>query len=193
MLKLFLYDNERAKVVLNEPDILLIKEFAALMDNERNKTKTDKKGEQKELAFKELKYIYLAIDWRSPYKEYTQQEKHEAALIDSGLTEEEFEDQVFRAACRKYIQLQETSIVGSLLQSQYNVIYKMKVYYDTIDLTALKEDGTPIYKTKDILAEMASTAKALDGLKELEQMWKKEQELEASAIRGDLEPGFRDY
>ena len=193
MLKLFLYDNERAKVVLNEPDILLIKEFAALMDNERNKTKTDKKGEFKELAFKELKYIYLAIDWRSPYKEYTQQEKHEAALLDSGLTEEEFEDQTFRAACRKYIQLQETSIVGSLLQSQYNVIYKMKVYYDTIDLTTLKEDGTPVYKTKDILAEMASTAKALDGLKELEQMWKKEQELEASSIRGDLEPGFMDY
>ena len=37
-----------------------------------------------------------------------------------------------------------------------------------------------------------ATAKALDGLRELEQMWQKEQELESS-IRGDLEPGFMDY
>jgi hypothetical protein len=68
----------------------------------------------------------------------------------------------------------------------------MKVYYDNIDLEEKKEDGTRINKTKDILAEMASTAKALDGLRELEQMWQKEQELESS-IRGDLEPGFMDY
>mgnify|MGYP003318408467 CR=1 FL=1 len=35
---------------------------------------------------------------------------------------------------------------------------------------------------QDILAEMASTAKALDGLRELEQMWQKEQELESKII-----------
>jgi hypothetical protein len=192
MLKLFVYDNAKQEAVLNEPDILLIKEFNALFDKQRNKSKTDKTGSNHELAFKELKYIYLAIDWRSPYKEYTYQERHTAALEDSGLTEDQFNNETFRAACRKYKQLQETSIVGSLLQSQYNVIYKMKVYYDNIDLEEKKEDGTRINKTKDILAEMASTAKALDGLRELEQMWQKEQELESS-IRGDLEPGFMDY
>lgn len=191
MLKLFLYDNEQQQVRMNEPDILLIKEFEDLWNNDRNKTKEDKTGQMKTRAYRELKYIYLAIDWRSPYNQYMAQEKHELALIDADLTQEEFDDPAFRAACRKYKELQETSIVGSLLQAQYNTIYKMKIYYDNIDLEEKKEDGTRINKTKDILAEMASTAKALEGLKALEEMWRKEQEQESS-IRGDLEPGFMD-
>lgn len=191
MLKLFLYDNEQQQVRMNEPDILLIKEFEELWNNDRNKTKEDKTGQMKTRAYRELKYIYLAIDWRSPYNQYMAQEKHELALIDADLTQEEFDDPTFRAACRKYKELQETSIVGSLLQAQYNTIYKMKIYYDNIDLEEKKEDGTRINKTKDILAEMASTAKALEGLKALEEMWRKEQEQESS-IRGDLEPGFMD-
>ena len=191
MLKLFLYDNEQQQVRMNEPDILLIKEFEDLWNNDRNKTKEDKTGQMKTRAYRELKYIYLAIDWRSPYNQYMAQEKHELALIDADLTQEEFDDSTFRAACRKYKELQETSIVGSLLQAQYNTIYKMKIYYDNIDLEEKKEDGTRINKTKDILAEMASTAKALEGLKALEEMWRKEQEQESS-IRGDLEPGFMD-
>lgn len=173
---------------MNEPDILLIREFAALFDEERNKSK--KKGvTAKDRAFRELKYIYLAIDWRSPYNQYMAQEKHENALLDAKLTQAEFDDPIFRAACRKYKELQETSIVGALLQAQYNTIYKMKVYYDNLDLEETKADGSRVNKTKDVLSEMAQTAKALEGLKQLEQMWQKEQE-EASRVRGDDEPGF---
>ena len=191
MLKLFLYDNENKKVVLNEPDILLIKEFEALFEDERNKSKEDKTGKLKSRAFRELKYIYLAIDWRSPYNQYMATEKHENALLDAQLTQKEFDDPVFRKACRKYKELQETSIVGALLQAQYNTIYKMKIYYDNLNFEEKKSDGSRVNKTKDILAEMSSTAKALEGLKQLEQMWQKEQEAE-SRIRGDEEPGFMD-
>lgn len=65
----------------------------------------------------------------------------------------------------------------------------MKVYYDNLDLEETKADGSRVNKTKDVLSEMAQTAKALEGLKQLEQMWQKEQE-EASRVRGDDEPGF---
>ena len=51
---------------------------------------------------KELTYIYLAICWKSPYNNYTEQERHEEALSDSGLTEKEFNDPVFREACKKF-------------------------------------------------------------------------------------------
>lgn len=191
MLKLFLYDNDKQCVIINAPDILLIKEFSDLWDSERNKSAKDKTGEKRERAYRELKYIYLAIDWRSPYNQYMASEKHEMSLIDADLTLEEFDDPVFRSACRKYQSLQETSIIGSLLQAQYNTIHKMKVYYDNIDLEEKKEDGSRVNKTKDVLAEMSATAKALDGLKALEEMWKKEQESE-SELRGDSIPGFND-
>lgn len=186
-----MYDNDANRVVVNEPDILLIKEFAELWNNDRNKNSEDKTGNKRLRAFKELQYIYLAIDWRSPYNQYTNQEKHEQALIDSGLSEAQFNDEIFRAACRKYQELQEKSIIGSLLQSQYNTIQKMKIHYDNLNLEQTDSEGRPIYKPKDILAEIAATAKAIDGIRALEEQWKKEQEVEAS-LRGDAEAGFLD-
>jgi hypothetical protein len=57
MLKIFQYDNVTSRVELNVPEILLVREFAALMNNERNKSNTDPKGEYKERAFREFTYI----------------------------------------------------------------------------------------------------------------------------------------
>ncbi len=37
MIKFFAYDNVKNKIIINEPEILLIKEFADLWTNERNK------------------------------------------------------------------------------------------------------------------------------------------------------------
>lgn len=61
-MKFFKYDNANAQIVINEPEILLIHEFATLMDDKRNKTKKDPSGKSKTLAFKEFAYIYLFID-----------------------------------------------------------------------------------------------------------------------------------
>ena len=112
MIRLFDYDNNKMKVVMNSPDILLIKEFKELWTNERNVCKEDKSGEKRLKVFRELTYIYLAIDWRSPYKEWSERERHELALKDAQLTQEEFDDPLFREACRKYKALQETSKIG---------------------------------------------------------------------------------
>jgi hypothetical protein len=53
-------------------------------------------------AFREFTYIWLAIDWNSLYKDYSIPERHKEALKDGEITEEEWEDPTFRAACRKY-------------------------------------------------------------------------------------------
>jgi len=77
----------------------LVKEFADLWTNERNKCEEDPKGTQKLKGFKELVYIYLAIDWGAPGCKDTPANRHAAAVEASGLTEEELADPVFRAAC----------------------------------------------------------------------------------------------
>ena len=191
MLHIFQYNNASGQVELEKGQILLIREFAALMDDKRNVCTEDKTGKKHLRAYREFTYIYLAIDWESFYKDYTEQDRHQEALRDAHLTEEEWNDPTFRAACRKYKEMQDKSIIGSLLQSQYNLIHKMKIKYDAMDLDERKEDGTPIHKIKDVLAEMANISKSLDGLKELEEMYKKEQEAESS-LRGDHEPGMFD-
>ena len=51
---IFLYDNVNHELRLNEPEILLIKEFAELWTNDRNISKEDPKGTKKLRAFKEF-------------------------------------------------------------------------------------------------------------------------------------------
>ena len=46
MLHIFQYNNVSGKIELEKPEILLVKEFAELMNNERNKCKEDKTGEK---------------------------------------------------------------------------------------------------------------------------------------------------
>lgn len=191
MLRLFEYDNMKMKVVINQPDILLITEFKDLLDNERNITKTDKTGEKRSRAFRELQYIYLAIDWRSPYKEFTERERHECALKDAEISNEEFEDNIFRTACRKYKKMQETSKIGGLLQSQLSLVERMKIYYDTLDFEERDINGKPIFKMKDIQGEMGGMGKTIEGIHALMELYKKEQEQESS-LRGDHEAGMFD-
>lgn len=184
-----MYDNTKKEVVINEPDVLLIKEFATLWDNERNITKKDLTGKNKTKAFREFTYIYCAIDWNSPYSKYSEQERHENALLDGGLTQEEFDDEIFRQACRKYKAVQENSKIGKLLQAQKNMVDRMTVYFDTLDFDERDAvTGKPIYKMKDVLDEMSKTGKALDNIAMLEESYKKEQEKESS-LRGGREGG----
>jgi hypothetical protein len=63
MKKMFVYNNQTGEVELNEPEVLLIKEFAALWEVERNKCKEDPTGIERKRAFREFKYIWLMIDW----------------------------------------------------------------------------------------------------------------------------------
>ena len=189
MLKLFAYDNTKKEVVINEADVLLIKEFADLWANERNITKKDLIGKNKTKAFREFTYIYCAIDWGSPYAKYSEQERHEEALRDGDLTTEEFDDEIFRRACRKYKEIQENSKIGKLLQSQKNMVDRMTTYYDNLDFDERDPvTGKPIFKMKDVLDEMAKTGKALDNIAMLEESYKKEQEAESS-LRGGREAG----
>lgn len=61
-MKFFQYDNVSGELSINDPSILLVREIDALMNPERNKTKSDKTGKLKTRAFREFKFIYLFFD-----------------------------------------------------------------------------------------------------------------------------------
>lgn len=191
-MKVFLFDNGKNEVTINEPEVLLIKEFAALWTNARNKTKEDPKGIYKTRAFRELTYIWLMLDWASPYADYTEQERHQEALKDANLTEAEWADPTFRAACRKYRDMQDSSRALKLIKSAQGIVDKITDYFESIDLTERDPlTGRPVYKTKDVMAEMKTVSEVVEELKTLEFMYKKEQE-EESDVRGGTEGGFAD-
>ena len=190
MIKIFQYNNANGSVELNTPEIILVKEFEALMKDERNITEQDKTGKFKSKAFREFTYIYLALDWQSPYADYPEQERHQLSLQDAKMTNDEFNDPEFRAACRKFRDIQNQTRSIRLLKAAQETVDKFMDYFHNIDPEERDPlTGKPIFKVKDIMAEISSLSKVQDELNTLEQMVKKEM-AESSQLRGGYEDGF---
>lgn len=190
-MQIFIFDNTTNSLRIDDYSILLVKEFAKLWEPERNKCKEDKKGELRIRAYKELTYIYLVLDFKSPYFKYLERDKHEAALADSGLDESDLKDEDFVAAFHKYKEIQETDPILSLIKTAYHTIYKMRVHLDAIDFSETDADGKPIYKPKDVIADLTSISKIRTELQTLEELHKTNQEATAK-VRGDVELGILD-
>ena len=191
-MKFFLYDNVNGDVTINDEAILTVREFAALMDIERNKTKNDKTGKKKERAFKEFKYMYLFIDGQSPYFQFPEQDRHLESLLDSGLTPEEYEDSLFKEACRKYDKLQNSSLEVRLLKAAMAAVENQINYLENVDLSERDPaTGKPIFKSKDLIAEIKGCKDIIVSLRDLELQVKKGENSETK-LRGDVEQGLFD-
>lgn len=187
---IFVYNSSLNRVELNTPEILLIKEFRALLDPTRNKCKKDPEGKLGLRAFREFTYIWLAIDWKSLYANYDEQERHQEALKDAEITETEFNNPEFREACRKYRNIQESNKSIKLLEAAKNMVDKFIDYFNTADpLERDEQTGKPIYKVKDIQAEMKNLIDTHETMIALENQVKK-QISERSSIRGGATEGF---
>lgn len=188
--KIFQYDNVRNRVELNVPEILLVREFAELMKIERNKCKEDPKGTLGLRAFREFTYIWLAIDWSSVYSDYDEQERHQEALNDSGLTEEEFNNPEFRTACRKYRDLQESNRAIKMLRAAQTTADNFIDYFTTIvDMNERDANGKPVFTGKNVADEIAKLDQVYESLTIMEGRVKK-QLAEQSSIRGGAVEGY---
>lgn len=184
-MNVFVYDNVNNRLEINEPEILLTKEFKDLYDRDKSKNKSK--------FWKELTYIYLAIDWKSPYSQYSEQERHEEAINDSELTEQEFNDPMFREACRKYKNLQDSNKSVKLLKAARSAADQFIDYFETIiDLNERDQNGKPVFSAEKVMKEMGMLNKVHEELIDLENRVKKElaekSTLRAGAIE-DFDPG----
>ena len=185
MINFFVYDSENSKLELNEPEILLIHEFKTLFQRDKTKDKTK--------FWKEITYIYLALCWKSPYSQYSEYERHEEALRDSGLTEKEFNDPDFREACRKFRSLQDSNKSIRMLEAAKRGVDKYIDYLDVIvDLNERDVNGKPIFDAKKTLETIASMHKLHEELVNLENLVKKdmtEQSVFRAGAVADFDPG----
>lgn len=192
MTDIFLYDNSTGTLTLNVHEILLVKEFEKLYDSTRNKCKEDPKGTHRLRAWKEFKYIFLMLDFKSPYLEYIEQDRHEAAMEDSGLSQEEWDDPDFKAACRKYFEIKDSSRVLSLIKTSFRTLEKLRVFLDNLDFTDVDGNGKYLNDPKKTLESINQIGKMNDYLKELELNYKKDQMTASAKFRGDAEIGLDD-
>ena len=177
-MNVFNYDSLSKQLEINEPEIFLVREFKALLERD------------KERAFKELTYIFLALDYKSIYSQYTEYERHEEALNDSGITEEMFNDPLFREACRKYRSLQDSNKSIKLLNAARNAADQFVDYFETIvDLNERDQNGKPVFSAEKVMKEMAQLSKVHEQLIALEAQVKQELEVQ-SGTRANVDEGF---
>lgn len=188
----FIFNSADNTLEIDEYSILLVKEFKDLWDVSRNKCKEDKTGKLRLRAKKEITYIYLVLDFKSPYFQYKEADKHMAAMADSELTEDMLKDEVFLAAFRKYKEIQDSDPILSLIKTAYNTLFKLQVFLDNIDFEEDKDnEGRLLYKPKEIFDSISSIAIMRTKLQELEITHKKNLAA-ANKVRGDSELGFMD-
>jgi hypothetical protein len=113
-------------------------------------------------------------------------------MKDANLTDEEFNEPVFRAACRKYDEIQNSSLDVKLLKASMSAVEKQIFYLENIDLQERDPvTSKPIFKSKDLIAEIKGSKDLIAGLRELELQVKKGLETESS-VRGNTEVGLFD-
>lgn len=177
-MNVFNYDSLNKQLEINEPEIFLVREFKVLLERD------------KERAFKELTYIFLALDYKSIYSQYTEYERHEEALSDSGITEDMFNDPLFREACRKYRSLQDSNKSIKLLNAARNAADQFVDYFETIiDLNERDQNGKPVFSAEKVMKEMAQLSKVHEQLVALEAQVKQELEVQAGT-RANVDEGF---
>lgn len=170
----------------------LIKEFRDLQQPKRNITKTDKTGEKGELFQKELIFMAQYYNWSSPYRKYSESEKFKNALSDSELTEKQLEDPLFKAACKKYEEMHDLNYEIRLLKSTMKSVESIIYYFENLDVNERDpETGKPLFKTKDIIAEIKGARDLIMSVRELEDRVK-EGLAEETTLRGDAEAGYFD-
>lgn len=187
--KIFIYNNSSGELELNQPEILLIKEFDKLMQDERNICTEDETGRYKLRAFREFKYIFLMIDWESPYADYSEQERHQEALKDANITEDEFNDEIFRAACRKYREVQDSVREMRLVKATQGTVDKLIIYMENLDLEERDVNGKPIFKANDVIKEIRGASEIIEALRLVEEQVKKNRQAKPGT-RGDIEVGY---
>ena len=58
----------------------------------------------------------------SPYSQFDEQERHQECLLDASITDEEWADPTFRAACRKYREIQDSNRSIRVLQASQHTV-----------------------------------------------------------------------
>ncbi len=191
-MKYFTVDKSTGSLDFSDSRILLIKEFKALLDSTRNKSKSDPEGEIKERAQKEFTFMFLYLDWESPYFKYPEEDRQQAAFDDSGLTEEQMNDPEFIEACKKYNELQDKIQELRLLKGCMLTIENIIYYLEHVDVNERNpNDGKPIYKTKDVIMEIKNARELIKTVRDLEKEVK-EGVSDESSVRGGVELGYFD-
>ena len=101
--------------------------------------------------------------------------KGREAKKDADLTEEEFNDPLFRAAGGKYVELQDQNWSIKMLNAARNMVSKFVDYFNNVDPEERDElTNKPVHKVKSIMEEVAKLYDLHESLEKYKAIVQKE-------------------
>lgn len=185
MIKIFKIGEEGEFVGFENNEVTAIPAFKAMLALNYNKQKGDIDGRKRFRAKSEFFYMYLMYDPRSPYVNYTEQERHEESLRDAGLDSDWKPSEEFNKVKEKYLLCVESRFY-KVLKSAEKALDQIRVFLDSVDLSDPSKSTT---KPKDIIDIIADLPKVSASLSQLQEQAK----LSLSPVsqsKGDHELGF---
>lgn len=171
-MELFTYKQDKVEV---SPIVLTIPLFKKLHDRDKSKGKIN--------VHKELSYIYFMCDYKSDFNDILDETKRNKEIGRVLFNDENYQpDELIKECMLFYKQRQET-LSSHLLEGAKTAIGKIDSFFRDLDLTKLDEKGKPIYNVSQITTTINKLGETVKGLKELEDVVKKERE-EAVRARG---------
>lgn len=148
-------------VLTIKPEALLIKEFKALWDRDKSKSK--------EKALMDLGYVYHSTDFQSIYRNYHPNSRDSKIKLDIYGDRNHSIDEMIIKAQEKYKELQ-TTLSMELLSDAESGIDKLRSYFQNVDFTADDEGKA----AKNFIANVKQLGDLVKGLKALRDEVEKE-------------------
>lgn len=143
-------------IVQIDPDTLAIPEFLVIYNRDKSKTK--------DLAYKELSYIYFKTDYKSPYQSYPENKREDALLKDFIRDSTWKADKAVLEAISKYEEFQQTPSMR-LAKAIRKAQDKVTDYLDT---------GESDLDIKDYVSVIEKAGKMVESSDKVEDKVKKE-------------------
>jgi hypothetical protein len=190
MQNLFEFNQLTGYIALNKPWISMVPEFKDILVKSKP-VRGDMDGRKKIHAFRIFTFIYMLVDFKSPLRDMTDEERYKEALRCSELVETDITEQVKKATA--IYELYQENCARSLrtLKSMRRSLDQLDKYFETIDFTKTDKKGELLHSAKEYQANMKGVKDTYQSYEEFEERVHKELMAEAT-VRGDRKLGGKE-
>lgn len=170
-MKIFSMDIDTFELSI-EPEVLKIKEFAALINRDKTKNKI--------IGQAELAYIWFFCDFKSDFLQIIDEDERSIEIIKTieGLPKNWAPDEAVNAAKERYLSLSR-SVASRMLEDARTIINNMSTHakHASLNFDELDDNGKPRYDMAKVQAFIRDVPKMIDTLMSLEEKVLREKDM----------------
>lgn len=172
--------NSSTKLIVPDPNKLLIPEFEKIWSRDKTKDKRN--------ALENLSYIYYLCDFKSPYANAYSPEDLPVVVRESFITQKNWRvSKEIQAGIDAYKKLQDTKTI-KLFKAADKAIDNLITYFDSVDLSKVGIDDENPDKVHDVAAKVMGNIQKVGpvatALEEARKRVEKELTIKGNSIKG---------